>query len=107
MLRLSTFLFLLVSIPTFVLAQTRNNSYIAGLYSNDFVDPDWFLSRNFSQSTLGAQQTIVRWADQLNTQGPWSELLLMSMFSQGLDALFFQVLQINQLQLPPATNMTI
>jgi hypothetical protein len=54
------------------LAQTRNNSYISGLYSNDFVDPDWFLSKNFSQSTLGAQQTIVRWADQLNGQGPWS-----------------------------------
>lgn len=72
MLRQSTLLFLLVSVPALVFSQTRNNSYIPGLYSNDFVDPDWFLSRNFPQSTLGAQQTIVRWADELNTQGPWS-----------------------------------
>jgi hypothetical protein len=72
MLQLPTLLCLLLSVPAFVVSQTRNNSYIPGLYSNDFVSPDWFLSRNFPQSTLGAQQTIVRWAEQLNAQGPWS-----------------------------------
>ena len=42
-------------------------------YDNDFVDPAYFLSHTFGNSTAGAQQTVVEWADYLNTQGPWSE----------------------------------
>ncbi|KAJ7591609.1 hypothetical protein C8J56DRAFT_754894, partial [Mycena floridula] len=40
-------------------------------YANDFVDPDFILSRNFALSTAGAQDTIIGWADQLASQGPW------------------------------------
>jgi hypothetical protein len=68
----------LVLAPTLVFAQIPNNTYSPGLYSNDFVDPDWIVSRHFPQSTLGAQQTIVEYADLLNTQGPWSKWFISS-----------------------------
>lgn len=41
-------------------------------YDNDFIDPSYILSKNYSKSTGGAQQTIIEWADYLNLQGPWS-----------------------------------
>lgn len=41
-------------------------------YDNDFVDPNYILSKSFNISTSGAQQTIVSWADELAAQGPWS-----------------------------------
>jgi hypothetical protein len=43
-------------------------------YDNDFIDPSYILAKNFSKSTAGAKQTIIEWADYLNTQGPWSKL---------------------------------
>jgi len=43
-------------------------------YDNDFIDPSYILSKNYSKSTGGAQQTIIEWADYLNLQGPWSGL---------------------------------
>ncbi|KAA1474643.1 chondroitin AC/alginate lyase [Dentipellis sp. KUC8613] len=41
-------------------------------YDNTFIDPQWVLAKNFSDSTKPAQQTIIQWADQLNQEGPWS-----------------------------------
>ena len=42
-------------------------------YDNDFVDPNYVMSKSFNASTAGSQQSIVEWADQLAAQGPWSE----------------------------------
>lgn len=41
-------------------------------YANDFVDPNLILSKSFSPITIDAQKTIISWADELSTQGPWS-----------------------------------
>jgi hypothetical protein len=50
-------------------------------YANDFVDPDYVLGKTWNVSSLGqktslAKETIVQWADDLNSQGPWSEFRL-------------------------------
>lgn len=42
-------------------------------YANDFVDPDLILNGNFGPTTMGAQRTIVQWAQELDAKGPWSE----------------------------------
>jgi hypothetical protein len=42
-------------------------------YDNDFVDPNYVVSKSFNTSTAAAQQSIVEWADQLAAQGPWSK----------------------------------
>ena len=42
-------------------------------YANDFVDPAYALSKNFSNTTVEAQATIIQWAEDLASQGPWSE----------------------------------
>ncbi|KAI0048690.1 chondroitin AC/alginate lyase [Auriscalpium vulgare] len=41
-------------------------------YDNAWVDPQYVLSKNWNDTTVVAQQTIVEWADNLNAQGPWS-----------------------------------
>ncbi|KAL7284680.1 chondroitin AC/alginate lyase [Trametes coccinea BRFM310] len=41
-------------------------------YANDFVDPAYALSKNFSNTTIEAQATIVQWAQDLASQGPWT-----------------------------------
>ena len=41
-------------------------------YANDFVDPDYIVGKKFPSNTVIAQKTIVRWADQYATLGPWS-----------------------------------
>jgi hypothetical protein len=46
-------------------------------YANDFVDPDYILAKNFNSSTKAAQNTVVQWADELASQGPWSECILV------------------------------
>lgn len=42
-------------------------------YANDFIDPNYVLSKNFSATTIPAQQTILSWAEQSIVGGPWSE----------------------------------
>ena len=42
-------------------------------YANDFIDPNIILSRDFSNVTAEAQETIMLWADQLAAKGPWCE----------------------------------
>ncbi|KAI0772940.1 chondroitin AC/alginate lyase [Trametes elegans] len=41
-------------------------------YANDFVDPASVLSKNFSNVTVEAQATIIQWAKDLASQGPWT-----------------------------------
>ncbi|KAF9648312.1 chondroitin AC/alginate lyase [Thelephora ganbajun] len=41
-------------------------------YANDFVDPDYIVGRKFPANTAIAQKTIVRWANEYATLGPWS-----------------------------------
>ncbi|KAF8152909.1 chondroitin AC/alginate lyase [Crassisporium funariophilum] len=41
-------------------------------YANDFVDPDYILSKKFGDHTFQARQSILVWADSLAAKGPWS-----------------------------------
>lgn len=42
-------------------------------YANDFINPNYVLSKNFDNTTIPSQQTILAWADQSADGGPWSE----------------------------------
>lgn len=44
-------------------------------YGNDFVDPNYILSKSFNTSTAAAQQSIVRFADTRGSEGPWSRFI--------------------------------
>ena len=44
-------------------------------YANDFVDPDYVVGKQFPANTVVAQRTIVQWADEYATLGPWSTCL--------------------------------
>lgn len=41
-------------------------------YPNDFVNPDYMLSRHYPGNTGGAQFSVLKWADYLAAQGPWT-----------------------------------
>jgi len=40
-------------------------------YGNDFIEPSYILGKNWGNTTLVAQGSIVQWADWLAAQGPW------------------------------------
>jgi hypothetical protein len=40
-------------------------------YYNDFIEPSYILDKNWSKTTVVAQQSIIQWADWLAAQGPW------------------------------------
>ncbi|KAF8624700.1 hypothetical protein AX17_007031 [Amanita inopinata Kibby_2008] len=67
------FSFLLTSFLVLVFS-TGNPLAAVTSYANDFVNPDYMLSRNYGNHTLAARKTITAWADQLNQSGPWSVL---------------------------------
>ena len=46
-------------------------------YANDFVDPDYIVGKQFPANTVIAQKTIVQWANQYATLGPWSTRLAL------------------------------
>ena len=46
-------------------------------YANDFIDPDYIVGKRFPANTVIAQKTIVQWADQYATLGPWSMCLTL------------------------------
>jgi hypothetical protein len=46
-----------------------NVAYIS--YYNDFIEPSYILGKNWSRTTVVAQQSIIQWADWLAAQGPW------------------------------------
>ncbi|KAI0074707.1 chondroitin AC/alginate lyase [Panus rudis PR-1116 ss-1] len=41
-------------------------------YANDFADPKYILSKNFPPTTVEAQRTILQWADEFKSLGPWT-----------------------------------
>ncbi|KAI0696536.1 chondroitin AC/alginate lyase [Cytidiella melzeri] len=41
-------------------------------YANDFLNPDYVLAKNYSQTTIPAQNTIRQWAESSSAGGPWS-----------------------------------
>ncbi|KAG6840396.1 hypothetical protein C0991_006991 [Blastosporella zonata] len=41
-------------------------------YANDFVDPNFVVAGKFGNNTLAAQATILQWAEDSATGGPWS-----------------------------------
>ena len=45
-------------------------------YANDFIDPAYVVSKNFSVKTTRAQSTILDWADATIEGGPWSKSLI-------------------------------
>jgi hypothetical protein len=46
-----------------------NVRYIS--YYNDFIEPSYILGKNWSSTTVVAQQSVIQWADWLAAQGPW------------------------------------
>ncbi|KAF7305632.1 Chondroitin AC/alginate lyase [Mycena chlorophos] len=63
---------LLLSLSLSASLAAATNPYVC--YANDFVDPAYTVSNanNYASSLSGAQQTIVAWAEELNSHGPWS-----------------------------------
>jgi len=51
-----------------------NSEPASGLtsYANDFVSPDYILARNYGATSEAAQRTIVSWANEAASYGPWS-----------------------------------
>jgi predicted 3-demethylubiquinone-9 3-methyltransferase (glyoxalase superfamily) len=49
-----------------------NGAQAAVSYANVFVDPNYIVARQFPNNTLAAQQTIIDWAQELVSKGPWS-----------------------------------
>lgn len=47
-------------------------------YPDDFVNPNYVLARRYPGNTGGAQFSILKWADFLAPQGPWSEFQFAS-----------------------------
>ncbi|KAF7303640.1 Chondroitin AC/alginate lyase [Mycena indigotica] len=64
----ATFLAAFMTFSVFSLA-TATNPFIT--YPNDFVDPQVALGP-FGSSLQGAQDTVVAWAEEMNSHGPWS-----------------------------------
>lgn len=42
-------------------------------YPIEFAEPKNILERTYNNDTIDAQQSIIKWADMLDTSGPWSE----------------------------------
>ncbi|KAF9001208.1 chondroitin AC/alginate lyase [Cyathus striatus] len=60
---------------TTVIAQTS--------YANDFLDPAFIVSKEYGNNTLAAQETVVKWADTLAAQGPWSVMTKQGIAPSG------------------------
>lgn len=41
-------------------------------YANDFVDPTYAAAGQYPSNLGGAEDTIVAWAEEMNSYGPWS-----------------------------------
>jgi hypothetical protein len=46
-----------------------NMAYIT--YYDNFIEPSYIVGKNWSRTTVVAQQSIIRWADWLSVQEPW------------------------------------
>lgn len=68
-------LFNLLTLTIVIASSTHTYAYVN--YANDFVDPDYILAGNFSETTLPAQNTIRQWAEDSAAGGPWSAYLYL------------------------------
>jgi hypothetical protein len=68
---------------------------------NEFVDPSFLLANTSSPIAAGARQTIVEWADYLNTQGPWCK---SAPGSTRIALMFDLPAVMNKTVLPPTGN---
>ena len=64
-------LFLAVVISLLVVRSLANLNVAFVSYYNDFIEPSYILGKNWSTTTVVAQQSIMQWADWLAAQGPW------------------------------------
>jgi len=53
-------------------------------YYNDFIEPSYILGKNWSRTTVVAQQSVIQWADWLAAQGPWCTCVSFILFLQVL-----------------------
>ena len=75
-------------------------------YANDFVNPNYVLSKNFSTTTLPARDTIIQWANASIAGGPWSKSAqLPNVFALYHDGCCQALLPSRTLR-HPETNMT-
>jgi hypothetical protein len=67
-------------------------------YDNDFIEPSYILGKNWNETTIVAQESIVQWADWLASQGPWCTFFHVSPLHQ--------MLTVNMVQLsrPPSLS---
>lgn len=68
----------------FVLGTLTTAVHSLTSYANDFVDPDYIIGKQFPTNTVIAQKTIVQWADQYATLGPWSMCLALAQLPAGV-----------------------
>jgi hypothetical protein len=54
-------------------------------YDNDFIEPGYILSKDWSATTVIAQESIVQWADWLAIQGPWCKFVFCYCFTLQSD----------------------
>ena len=72
-------LFHLVTVVSFF-STAFSQTLVMTAYANDFVDPDYILSKNFGDNTWRSRDSIQTWAKTLASRGPWSEPLEFSCY---------------------------
>ncbi|KAI0088278.1 chondroitin AC/alginate lyase [Irpex rosettiformis] len=65
-------LFAAACIPSVVALAASTYQHALANYANVFVDPNYVIGKNYSNTTFDAQQTILRWANDSAQGGPWS-----------------------------------
>ncbi|KAJ7766381.1 alginate lyase-domain-containing protein [Mycena maculata] len=55
-----------------LIAQSTAATNVFTSYANDFVDPTYAAAGQYPSNLGGAQDTIVAWANEMNSYGPWS-----------------------------------
>lgn len=64
----------LLLLTTVLIAQPASATNVFTCYANDFVDPTIAAAGQYASNLGGAQDTIVAWANEMNSYGPWSAL---------------------------------
>ncbi|KAJ7140040.1 chondroitin AC/alginate lyase [Mycena crocata] len=64
-------LFSVFSVSLSVLPFVRADPLKFTSYVQEFVDPDYIAAGKFANTTGGAQESIVEWAERLSASGPW------------------------------------
>lgn len=64
----------LLLLTNLLLAHSAAATNVFTCYANDFVDPTHAAAGQYASNLGGAQDTIVAWANEMNSYGPWSAL---------------------------------